>query len=271
MNATKVREGICRTGFPALVFALVSMSGSVAVADGIDPATGWYLIKNCGTSFYDASTNMIYWAKGSASGTKGEESSKLIADEDYYVIGGRRFTVSGTGYAFPGASLTIGDGSNGGILYIRGKEQPYANLILNKGTVAHAIYRSNANVINYYDNIYIDASKYARLGDVVGDPVIDATTGEKRLELPTQFKGKGDFMVDASIGKSINLRGGKKLNINLSLNNILNNQDMITGGYEQNRGDNYADGEARTYKFSKNPFLYYANAFNAYLNIGLRF
>ena len=125
--------------------------------------------------------------------------------------------------------------------------------------------------INYYDNIYIDASKYARLGDVVGDPVIDATTGEKRLELPTQFKGKGDFMVDASIGKSINLRGGKKLNINLSLNNILNNQDMITGGYEQNRGDNYADGEARTYKFSKNPFLYYANAFNAYLNIGLRF
>ena len=154
MNATKVREGICRTGFPALVFALVSMSGSVAVADGIDPATGWYLIKNCGTSFYDASTNMIYWAKGSASGTKGEESSKLIADEDYYVIGGRRFTASGTGYAFPGASLTIGDGSNGGTLYIRGKEQTYANLILNRGTVTHAIYRSNTTVINYYDNMF---------------------------------------------------------------------------------------------------------------------
>lgn len=78
-------------------------------------------------------------------------------------------------------------------------------------------------------------------------------------------------MVDASIGKSINLRGGKRLNINLSLNNILNNQKMVTGGYEQNRGDVYADGDARTYKFSKNPFLYYANAFNAYLNIGLRF
>ena len=46
---------------------------------------------------------------------------------------------------------------------------------------------------------------------------------------------------------------------------------MITGGYEQNRDDNYSDGEARTYKFSKNPFLYYANAFNFYLNIGLRF
>ncbi len=128
----------------------------------------------------------------------------------------------------------------------------------------------SANV-NYYDNIYIDASKYARLESVVGEPVIDATTGKEILDLPTQFSGRGDFMVDASIGKSISLRKGKKLNINLSLNNILNNQKMITGGYEQNRGDSYADGEARTYKFSKNPFLYYANAFNAYLNIGLRF
>ena len=128
----------------------------------------------------------------------------------------------------------------------------------------------SANV-NYYDNIYIDASKYARLESVVGEPVIDATTGKEILDLPTQFSGRGDFMVDASIGKSISLRRGKKLNINLSLNNILNNQKMITGGYEQNRGDSYADGEARTYKFSKNPFLYYANAFNAYLNIGLRF
>ena len=128
----------------------------------------------------------------------------------------------------------------------------------------------SANV-NYYDNIYIDASKYARLEDVVGEPVIDATTGKEVIDIPSQYKGKGGFMVDASIGKSISLKRGKKLNINLSLNNILNNQKMVTGGYEQNRGDSYADGEARTYKFSKNPFLYYANAFNAYLNIGLRF
>lgn len=128
----------------------------------------------------------------------------------------------------------------------------------------------SANV-NYYNNIYIDASKYARLGSVVSDPDIDATTGQKTLDIPSQYKGKGGIMVDASIGKSINLRGGKRLNINLSLNNILNNQKMVTGGYEQNRGDVYADGDARTYKFSKNPFLYYANAFNAYLNIGLRF
>ena len=128
----------------------------------------------------------------------------------------------------------------------------------------------SANV-NYYDRIYVDASRYARLSKVVGAPVIDATTGEQSLDIPTQYKGQGGFMVDASIGKSINLRGGKKLNLNLSLNNILNNTNMITGGYEQNRDDNYSDGSERTYKFSKNPYLYYANAFNFYLNVGFRF
>ena len=91
------------------------------------------------------------------------------------------------------------------------------------------------------------------------------------LNVPSQFHGDGGFLLDASIGKSIRLKGGKQLNINLSLNNILNNEDMITGGYEQNRGDFNEDNEKKTYVFSKNPFLYYANAFNAYLNIGLRF
>ena len=128
----------------------------------------------------------------------------------------------------------------------------------------------SANV-NYYDRIYVDASKYARLADVVGDPVIDTTTGEERLDIPEQYKGKGGFIVDASIGKSINLRGGKKLNLNLQLSNLLNNTNMITGGYEQNRDDNKSDGNERIYKFSKNPYLYYANAFNFYLNIGFRF
>ncbi len=123
---------------------------------------------------------------------------------------------------------------------------------------------------NYYDRVYIGASSYRRLSSVVGAPEIDEN-GNTILDIPTQYKGKGGWLVDASIGKSIRMRGGKQLNVNLQLQNILNNEDMITGGYEQNRDDNYSDGEARTYKFSKNPFLYYANAFNFYLNIGLRF
>lgn len=126
----------------------------------------------------------------------------------------------------------------------------------------------SANV-NYYDRIYVDASRYARLGSIADKMVGDG--GVDVLDIPSQYKGKGGFMVDASIGKSISLRGGKKLNINLQLSNLLNNTNMITGGYEQNRDDNKSNGDARTYKFSKNPYLYYANAFNFYLNVGFRF
>ena len=59
--------------------------------------------------------------------------------------------------------------------------------------------------------------------------------------------------------------------LNLSLTNILNNTDLRTGGFEQNRDDNYKDGDARVYKFSKNSKYFYAFPFNAFLNIGYRF
>ncbi len=125
--------------------------------------------------------------------------------------------------------------------------------------------------LNYYDRIYVSPSLYARLESIVTSEGGIDINGNTVTNLPSQYQGKGGFMLDASIGKSINLRGGKKLNINLSLSNILNNEKMVTGGYEQNRGDFNENNEQKIYKFSKNPFLYYANSFNAYLNIGLRF
>lgn len=86
-----------------------------------------------------------------------------------------------------------------------------------------------------------------------------------------RIAGMGGFMLDASIGKYIRLRNGKSISLNLSLTNILNNTDLRTGGFEQNRDDNYKDGDARVYKFSKNSKYFYAFPFNAFLNIGYRF
>ena len=126
--------------------------------------------------------------------------------------------------------------------------------------------------LNYYDRIYVSPSLFARKHSIVtGDAGFDENGNPTGLNIPSQFHGDGGFMLDASIGKSIRLKGGKQLNINLSLNNVLNNENMITGGYEQNRGDLNEEKEKKTYVFSKNPYLYYASAFNAYLNIGLRF
>ena len=72
-------------------------------------------------------------------------------------------------------------------------------------------------------------------------------------------------MLDASIGRSIFLKNGKRLSINLQVQNITNNTNLKTGGYEQNRADK------STYIFSKNSYYYYANAINAFLNIGFKF
>ena len=91
-----------------------------------------------------------------------------------------------------------------------------------------------------------------------------------------QEKGKGGFMLDLSIGRSIRMKKGN-LSINLSITNLLNNQKMVTGGYEQSRSDysmkddGTTVGSARTYKFSRNPMKFYAYGINGMLNIGYNF
>lgn len=151
--------------------------------------------------------------------------------------------------------------------------------------------------LNYYDGVYVAASTYRRLGTVMksyaltsydanGQPVYDVTAADlsqyggilldangkvSKVCYPHQEKCDGGFMLDASIGRYIRLKNGKSLSINLSVSNILNNTDLCTGGYEQNRDDHYTSGETRTYLFSKNSKYYYANAFNAFLNVGFRF
>ncbi len=163
--------------------------------------------------------------------------------------------------------------------------------------------------VNYYDHIYVAFSQYRRLNSTYekaerfhtpssvnaeGKLVYDVKLDELKENGGVLFDDKGNvvkayaahqekfdggFMVDCSVGKSIRLKRGKSLNINLQLQNITNNTNLKTGGYEQNRDDNYYQesggttsiGVAKAYKFSKNSKYYYAYAFNAFLNIGFRF
>ena len=126
---------------------------------------------------------------------------------------------------------------------------------------------------NYYHRVYIDFSSYRRLESVlqqVGGIGVDGN-GNKVVNVPSQERFDGGFMLDASIGKFIRLRNGKSLSLNLNLTNITNNTDLRTGGFEQNRGDLKQDGTERSYKFFKNSKYFYAFPFNAFLNIGYRF
>ena len=129
---------------------------------------------------------------------------------------------------------------------------------------------------NYYHRGYIDFSTYLRMGKVLGiSETASGVVGEDGQTVnPTiseQEEFDGGFMLDLSIGKYIRLKDGKSLSINLNINNLLNNTDMRTGGYEQNRDDSYDDGSARAYVFSRNSKYYYASRCNAFLNLGFRF
>ena len=81
-------------------------------------------------------------------------------------------------------------------------------------------------------------------------------------------------MLDGSIGRNIRLHKGS-LSINLMVNNILNNQKMVSGGYEQSRSDytlrNDGTRNYRAYRFSLNPKKYYAMGINGMLNIAYKF
>ncbi|MBR1593501.1 MAG: TonB-dependent receptor [Alloprevotella sp.] len=150
--------------------------------------------------------------------------------------------------------------------------------------------------LNYYDRVYVDFSEYRRLSNVVenlvgtvnenGQYVFESTEQEVkqnggvlfapdgsilRTYSAKQEKFDGGFMLDLSIGRYLRLKKGKSLSINLSVNNVTNNRNMRTGGYEQNRDDFYNTGVARSYVFSRNAKYYYANALNAFLNISFKF
>jgi len=135
---------------------------------------------------------------------------------------------------------------------------------------------------NFYDRIYLSYSpSYRYVGTLTtmatGDPNIVNNDGT--FNVPEQAKGKGGFMLDGSLGKTLRLKKGKQLSINLSLTNILNNRKICTGGYEQSRSDYTVKDEngqttvnnVRAYKFSLNPKKYYAYGINGMLNLTLRF
>jgi hypothetical protein len=129
---------------------------------------------------------------------------------------------------------------------------------------------------NYYDRIYLSYSPSYRYESTLrnrqnaGELVID-NDGNVLDSALEQQKGHGGIMVDASIGRSIRLRHGRSVSINLSLTNLLNNQKIVTGGYEQSRSDYTASGNIRAYRFSMNPKKFYAYGINGMLNIAYKF
>jgi outer membrane receptor protein involved in Fe transport len=127
---------------------------------------------------------------------------------------------------------------------------------------------------NYYDRIYLYYTPVTRYESHQTKQIIGYGDNPEVVytNLPDQAKGKGGFMLDASIGKSYNLRNGRRIGFNLMLTNILNNTKLVTGGREQSRTDVDENGESiRTYSFQNSPYKFYANGINGMLMINYYF
>ena len=127
---------------------------------------------------------------------------------------------------------------------------------------------------NYYHRIYLSYSPSYRYQKTL--TTMGSVDNNGEYIVPDQARGNGGFMLDASIGKSLRLKKGRSLSINLMLTNLLNNTHIVTGGYEQSRSDYTVkdDGSlnnVRAYKFSLNPKKYYAYGINGMLNIAYKF
>jgi hypothetical protein len=117
--------------------------------------------------------------------------------------------------------------------------------------------------VNYFDDIYLSfnperRTQHAIAGLGEGDPKISAITSQETLS--------GGFTVDASIGKSYRIKRKYIIQINLMANNLLNNKNVSTGGYEQLRF-NFEDQEVDTFP----PRYFYMIGTNYFLNLAVRF
>ena len=88
----------------------------------------------------------------------------------------------------------------------------------------------------------------------------------KIIELSAQEKIRNAFTLNASIGKLLYINRKLSLNFNLSVNNILNNRNVVTYAYQQGRLD------LKAYDVNKYPTRYnYAQGIRVYFNVGVRF
>ncbi len=87
-------------------------------------------------------------------------------------------------------------------------------------------------------------------------------------DFSAQEKLNEALVINASIGHVIYINRTASFNINLNLNNILDNRNIQTGGYQQGRTDTNDYTNTST-KFPNK--YYYAQGFKMFLNLGLRF
>ena len=112
-------------------------------------------------------------------------------------------------------------------------------------------YRSDNNWfasadLNFYDNNYLSMNPLFRTDEVLRAGATNAETAEMIRTMRAQEKFDSAFVLNASLGKNWYIKRNYTLGFSLEVKNILNNQDIKTGGYEQMRLNKIKADESNT-------------------------
>ncbi|MBQ8573958.1 MAG: TonB-dependent receptor [Bacteroidales bacterium] len=148
--------------------------------------------------------------------------------------------------------------------YVPSTPQLAADLGLNYRTNSYWFFELHAQ---YFAKSYLDMNPLYRTDWIVAGPDWNITPTEVE-DLTSQECFAPAFLLNASIGKSWYIDRKYNFGFSLNLQNITNNRNVRTGGYE---GTRLADSETmeRYYKFDSKYF--YMQGFNYMLNLYFRF
>ena len=219
-------------------FVNYSLSGIDKQHLGVELAAEVQIVTGLTASAVAAIGQYIYTSRPLATITQDNDAEVLVEDRTVYQ---KNFYIPGT----PQSAYTLG-------FNYRAAKYWFASINF-----------------NYFNDTWIDFNPDRRTA-----PALDLVEQDSDLwrDIIHQQKADGAFTIDLSLGKSWMLNNAfpklKRryfLNINANLSNLLNNKDIITGGYEQLRYD-FEDRDTQRFP----PRYYYANGLTFFINASFR-
>lgn len=239
--------------------------------------TGFYTLLDDGIRHnffydYDLSSMMAYAMSGVKTEYKGIEIGAK-----YNIWNG--ISVSGAAmisqYLYKNNPIGVRNANNGAIddvykrtylknYHVGGAPQQAYCLALNWAAPKQWFFEINAN---YFCDGYVDLAptRHEQMPGLWKFCSSEEEYNQRMSEITHQDKLKNAFVMNLSIGKLIYTKFGS-LNFNLSINNLLNNRNIQTGGFQESKFD-YTN-----YTTTRFPNRYwYAQGIRVFFNFGIRF
>lgn len=126
---------------------------------------------------------------------------------------------------------------------------------------------------NYLMANYFDVSPFNRTTDfanLANNPDVNFIDEATLRSLLKQQQTSDEFMLNVNVGKTFRF-GKYNAGISGTINNVLNNKNYITSGFEQMRGGSYQNMLDENYRTTFGPKMWYDQGISYFLNVYFRF